>query len=59
MDEVDRARALAAMSVILALYAVVHVVLFVISREPVYLCIAAAGSVGAAVAAFMRRRTLR
>jgi hypothetical protein len=60
MDEVDvAARSLAIMSVILMLYTVAHVVLFAISGEPVYLFVAAAGSIVAAVAAYMRRRTLR
>lgn len=60
MDEVDIARrSLAAMTVILALYAVVHTVLYAISGEPVYLCIAAVGSVVAAVAAYLRRRALQ
>lgn len=49
-------RTFAAMSIVLALYAVVHGVLFAISGEPVYLWISEAGAIGAAVTACMRRK---
>lgn len=43
------------LALILAVYAGVHVVLFLISREPVYLCIAAAACVVSISAARMAR----